>query len=51
MHQLELEKSEKEVMKLKNEKLETEIEFKNTELASTAMHPGAERRISFKDKR
>jgi DNA-binding CsgD family transcriptional regulator len=38
MHQLELEKSEKEVMKLKNEKLESEIEFKNTELASTAMH-------------
>ena len=38
MHQLELEKSEKELMKLKNEKLETEIEFKNTELASTAMH-------------
>jgi ligand-binding sensor domain-containing protein/DNA-binding CsgD family transcriptional regulator len=38
MHQLELEKSEKEVMKLRNEKLESEIEFKNTELASTAMH-------------
>ncbi|MES1198132.1 MAG: triple tyrosine motif-containing protein [Chitinophagaceae bacterium] len=38
MHQLELEKTEKEVVKLKNEKLETEIEFKNTELASTAMH-------------
>lgn len=38
VHTLELEKSEKEVMKLRNEKLETEIEFKNTELASTAMH-------------
>ncbi|HZE85615.1 MAG TPA: triple tyrosine motif-containing protein, partial [Puia sp.] len=38
LHQLELEKSEKEVVKLKNEKLETEIEYKNTELASTAMH-------------
>jgi DNA-binding CsgD family transcriptional regulator len=38
LHQLELEKSEKEVVKLRNEKLETEIEFKNTELASTAMH-------------
>lgn len=38
LHQLELEKSEKEVIKLKNEKLESEIEFKNSELASTAMH-------------
>jgi ligand-binding sensor domain-containing protein len=38
LHQLELEKSEKEVVKLRNEKLEAEIEFKNTELASTAMH-------------
>ncbi|MEO8403519.1 MAG: triple tyrosine motif-containing protein [Chitinophagaceae bacterium] len=38
LHQLELEKAEKEVVKLRNEKLETEIEFKNSELASTAMH-------------
>ncbi|MBC7902026.1 MAG: transcriptional regulator [Gemmatimonadaceae bacterium] len=38
LHQLEMEKSEKELVKLKNEKLETEIGFKNTELASTAMH-------------
>ena len=38
LHQLEMEKSEKEIMKLKNEKLEAEIEHKNTELASTAMH-------------
>jgi DNA-binding CsgD family transcriptional regulator len=38
LHQLELEKSEKEVVKLRNEKLESEIEFKNSELASTAMH-------------
>jgi hypothetical protein len=38
LHQLEIEKSEKEIVKLKNEKLETEIEFKNSELASTAMH-------------
>ena len=38
LHQLELEKSEKEVVKLRNEKLESEIEFKNTELATTAMH-------------
>jgi DNA-binding CsgD family transcriptional regulator len=38
LHQLEMEKSEKEIMQLKNEKLESEIEHKNTELASAAMH-------------
>ncbi|PWK78448.1 YXYXY domain-containing protein [Mucilaginibacter oryzae] len=37
-HQIELERSEKELVKLKNEKLESEIEFKNSELASTAMN-------------
>jgi DNA-binding CsgD family transcriptional regulator len=38
LHQLELEKSEKEIVKLKNEKLEAAIEHKNKELASAAMH-------------
>jgi DNA-binding CsgD family transcriptional regulator len=38
LHQLELEKTEKEIVKLKNEKLEAEIQHKNTELASVAMH-------------
>lgn len=38
LHQLELDKSEKEIVKLKNEKLESEIEYKNSELAATAMH-------------
>jgi ligand-binding sensor domain-containing protein/DNA-binding CsgD family transcriptional regulator len=38
LHQLEIEKSDKEIVKLKNEKLEAEIEHKNTELASAAMH-------------
>lgn len=38
MHQLEMDKSEKEIIKLKNEKLEIEIETKNSELASNAMH-------------
>jgi ligand-binding sensor domain-containing protein/DNA-binding CsgD family transcriptional regulator len=38
LHQLEMEKTEKEIIRLKNEKLEAEIEHKNTELASTAMH-------------
>ena len=38
LHELELEKSEKEIMKLRNEKLEAEINHKNMELATTAMH-------------
>lgn len=38
LHQLEMEKTEKELIKLRNEKLEAEIAHKNTELASTAMH-------------
>jgi DNA-binding CsgD family transcriptional regulator len=38
LHQLELEKTEKALIKLRNEKLEAEIAHKNTELASTAMH-------------
>ncbi len=38
LHQLELEKTEKEIVKLRNEKLEAEIQHKNTELASVAMH-------------
>ena len=37
-HQIELEKTDKELIQLKNEKLETEIEFKNSELASSAMN-------------
>ncbi|RYZ23128.1 MAG: transcriptional regulator [Chitinophagaceae bacterium] len=38
LHQLELEKNEKEIIRLQNEKLEAEIAHKNTQLASTAMH-------------
>lgn len=38
LHQLELEKTDKEIVKLRNEKLEAEIQHKNTELASNAMH-------------
>jgi ligand-binding sensor domain-containing protein/DNA-binding CsgD family transcriptional regulator len=37
-YQLELEKSEKEFIRLKNEKLEVEIEHKNAELASATMN-------------
>ncbi|GGG76833.1 hypothetical protein GCM10007415_05830 [Parapedobacter pyrenivorans] len=38
LNQLELDRSEKEVVRLKNEKLETEIMFKNKELANMTMH-------------
>jgi DNA-binding CsgD family transcriptional regulator len=38
LHQLELERNEKEIMQLKNESLKSEIETKNTELASTALN-------------
>jgi DNA-binding CsgD family transcriptional regulator len=37
-HQLEMEKSEKEFIRLQNDKLESEIEHKNTELASATMN-------------
>ena len=37
-HQLQLEKTERELMQVKNEKLESEIEFQNSELALTAMN-------------
>jgi len=38
IHQLELEHSENEIVALRNEKLETEVNFKNKELATTTMH-------------
>ncbi len=38
LHQLEIDKAENELIALRNEKLEAEINFKNTELASSAMH-------------
>lgn len=37
-HQLEMEKSEKELIRLQNEKLAAEIEYKNTELAGATMN-------------
>lgn len=37
IHQLELEKNEKEIIKLQNEKLASEVALKNKELASTSM--------------
>jgi len=37
-HQIELEKTEKKLIQIKNEKLESEIEYKNSELASSAMN-------------
>jgi len=38
IHELELSKTESELITLRNDKLETEINFKNSELASSAMH-------------
>lgn len=38
IHDLELSKTESELIALRNEKLEVEINFKNSELASSAMH-------------
>ena len=38
LHQLELERAEKEVVQLKNDKLQAEIEFKTSEVASAALN-------------
>ena len=38
LHQLELDRTEKEIIRLKNDKLESEVEFKNRELANMTMH-------------
>lgn len=38
LHQLELDRSEKEIVRLENEKLETDMDFKNRELSSMTMH-------------
>ena len=38
MHQLERNNDEKEIIKLRNERLESDVEFKNRELASATMH-------------
>lgn len=38
LHQLEIERNEKEIIRLKNEKLESEIDMKNTQLASTTLN-------------
>ncbi|RYY63678.1 MAG: transcriptional regulator, partial [Chitinophagaceae bacterium] len=38
IHELEINKNESELVALRNEKLEAEINFKNSELASSAMH-------------
>ncbi len=38
IHELEINKTESEMVALRNEKLESEINYKNSELASSAMH-------------
>ncbi|WEK34578.1 MAG: triple tyrosine motif-containing protein [Candidatus Pseudobacter hemicellulosilyticus] len=37
-HQLELERNEKELIKVQNDKLESDVHFKNRELATVTMH-------------
>ena len=38
MHQLEIDKASNELVALRNEKLQVEVDFKNAELATNAMH-------------
>ncbi|NBY24620.1 MAG: hypothetical protein EBQ65_02655 [Chitinophagaceae bacterium] len=38
IHELERNKAQNEIVSLQNEKLEAEINFKNSELASSTMH-------------
>ncbi|MEO7444763.1 MAG: triple tyrosine motif-containing protein, partial [Ferruginibacter sp.] len=38
LHQLEINKAESELVTLRNEKLQAEIDYKNSELANSAMH-------------
>ena len=38
LHQLAVEKNEKEIIKLQNEKLANEVKFKNKELAGATLH-------------
>jgi DNA-binding CsgD family transcriptional regulator len=38
LHQLEISKAENELVALRNEKLQAEIDYKNSELATSAMH-------------
>ncbi|MEI8053281.1 MAG: triple tyrosine motif-containing protein [Bacteroidota bacterium] len=38
LHQLEINKAETELVNLRNEKLQNDIDFKNSELATSAMH-------------
>jgi len=38
MHQLVMDKAESELISLRNEKLQSEIDYKNSELAMSAMH-------------
>ncbi len=38
LYQLEIDKTEKELIALRNAKLQAEVDFKNTELATSAMH-------------
>lgn len=47
-HQLRIQENEKQIIQLKNEKLQSEVEYKNTELASSAMNLVRKREILSK---
>ena len=38
IHQLDIDKAENELIRLRNEKLQNEVDYKNSELATNAMH-------------
>lgn len=50
LHQLEIDRNEKEIVKLQNEKLETEIDYKNKELGAAAMNLVQKRELLSKIK-
>jgi DNA-binding CsgD family transcriptional regulator len=47
-HQLRIQENEKQIIQLRNEKLQSEVEYKNTELASSAMNLVRKREILSK---
>jgi len=47
-HQLEIQENEKQIIQLRNEKLQSQVEYKNTELASSAMNLVRKREILSK---
>jgi hypothetical protein len=51
LHQLEMDRSEKEIVRLEYEKLEADVNYKNRELSTMTMHPVAKRKGTGQDQR